>query len=54
MRNFLLVLNGKAIADYFTRGRALKGFKRWCGRMSWCDTLDLIDLNSGETIASSL
>ncbi len=53
-RNYLLVLNGKAIADYFTRSRALKGFKRWCTRKYWCDTLVLFDLNSGETIASSL
>lgn len=54
MRNYLLVFNGAAVADYFTRSRALKGFKRWCGRKSWCDTLVLFDLNSGETIASSL
>ena len=54
MRNFLLVFNGKAIADYFTRGRALAGFKRWLERKSWCDTLVLFDLNTGETIASSL
>lgn len=55
MRNYLLVFNGKAVADYFTRGRALKGFKRWCTtKKSWCDTLELFDLNSGETVASSL
>lgn len=54
MRNFLLVLNGKAIADYFTRGRALNGFERRWACKSSCDVLVLFDLNSGETIASSL
>lgn len=54
MRNYLLVFNGKAIADYFTKSRALAGFKRWCGRKRWCDTLELFDLNTGATIASSL
>ncbi len=55
MRNYLLVFNGAAVADYFTRGRALNGFKRWyTTKMSGCDTLVLFDLNSGETVASSL
>lgn len=55
MRNYLLVCNEKAVGVYFTRGRALKGFERWCStKKSWYDTVELIDLNSGEIIASSI
>lgn len=54
MRNFLLILNGVAIADYFTRGRAQNAFDRMMHRYNGDDIIELYDINTGHTIASSI
>lgn len=53
MRNFLLILNGKAIADFMTYGRALNAFRR---RMLHIgdDVLELYRLSDGYRVASSI
>lgn len=54
MRNYLLVLNGAAIADFFRRGNAENSFRRWMNRIGCDDVLVLFELSSGRTIASSI
>ena len=55
MRNFILLLNGVAIADYFTRGRAQNAFDRMVRIYNSSDNiLELYDLNTGHRIASSI
>lgn len=53
MRNYLLVLNGMAINDFFTRGRAESAFERRYENADREDIVELFDLRSGECIASS-
>lgn len=52
MRNYLLVLNGIAINDFFTRGRAENAFQRRYENADREDIVELFDLRSGECIAS--
>lgn len=54
MRNYLLLLNGKAIADYYTRGRAENAFRRKMLHLGADDDLTLYSLPDGRTIASSI
>lgn len=54
MRNYLLLLNGKAIADYYTRGRAENAFRRRLLHLGANDYLYLFSLTDGRTIASSI
>ena len=54
MRNYLLMLNGKAIADYYTRGRAENAFRRRMLHLGANDYLSLFSLPDGRTIASSI
>jgi len=54
MRNFLLLLNCKAIADYYTYGRALGAFRRKMLHLSNDDVLELVRLSDGHICASSL
>lgn len=54
MRNFLLMLNGVAIADYFTRGRAENAFNRRVRSVGQDDVLELYEIGSGHRIASTI
>ena len=54
MRNFLLFLNGVAIADYYTRGRAENAFNRRVRSIRQGDVLELIDICSGHRIAGTI
>lgn len=54
MRNYLLLLNGKAIADYYTRGRAENAFRRKMLHLGSDDDLSLYSLPDGRIIASSI
>lgn len=56
MRNFILLLNGVAVADYFTRGRAQNAFDRMVRRYNSSNgnVLELIELISGHRIASTI
>lgn len=54
MRNFLLLLNGVAIADYFTRGRAENAFSRRVHSLSSDDVLELYEIRTGHRIASTI
>ena len=54
MKNFLLILNCRVIADFMTYGRALNAF---CSRMlllDFDDVLELVRLSDGHVCASSL
>ena len=53
MRNYLLVLNGKAIADYMTRGRAENAFRRKMLHLGGYDMLSLFSLPDVREIAKS-
>ena len=53
MRRFLLYLNGVAVADYFTRGRAESAFSRKMHSIRKGDLLELIDVCSGHRIAAN-
>ena len=54
MRNFLLILNGVAIADFCTKGRALNAFSRSMFHVTDDDVLELYNLNTGARIASNV
>lgn len=54
IRNYLLMLNGKAIADFMTRGRAENAFRRLMLHIGDNDYLSLFSLPDGRTIASSI
>ena len=54
MRNFLMLLNGVAIADYYTRGRAQNAFDRKMHSIRQGDVLELIDVCNGYRIASNI
>ncbi len=54
MRKFVLFLNGRAIADYFTRGRAENAFSRRIHSIKPGDVLELIDICTGHRFASSI
>lgn len=54
MRNYLLILNAKAVADFMTYGRALNAFRRRMLHLSDDDVLDLVRLEDGCVIASSI
>lgn len=54
MRKFVIFLNGRAIADYFTRGRAENAFSRRVRRINDGDVLELIDIVTGHRFASSI
>lgn len=54
MRKFVIFLNGRAIADYFTRGRAENAFNRRVRRVNDGDVLELIDIVTGHRIASTI
>lgn len=54
IRNFLLILNGKAIADFMTRGRAENAFRRRMLLIGKNDVLSLYSLPDGRIIASSI
>lgn len=54
MRKFVLFLNGRAIADYFTRGRAENAFSRRVRRINEGDVLELIDIVTGHRFCSSI
>lgn len=54
MRNYLLLLNGRVINDFYTRGRAENAFQR---RMLNADRDDIVELYSipdRRRIASSI
>ena len=53
MRNYLLILNGTAIADFFTRGRAENAFRRRMLSLSSDESLELYSIPDGRKIASS-
>lgn len=53
MKNYLLVLNGKAIADYMTRGRAENAFRRRMLSLDKNSMLSLFSLPDGREIAKS-
>lgn len=54
MRNFLLMLNCSAIADYYTYGRALNAFRRRMLHLGNDDVLELVRLSDGHICASSI
>lgn len=54
MRNYLLILNAKAIADFMTYGRALNAFRRRMLRLSVDDVLELVRIEDGHVVASSI
>lgn len=54
MRNYLLILNGVGIRDYFTRGRAENAFARMVRIIGVDDILELYNIHSGHCIASSI
>ena len=54
MRNFLLILNCSAIADYYTYGRALNAFRRQMLRLGNDDVLELVRISDGHICASSI
>lgn len=54
MKNYLLILNGVAIADFVTRGRAENAFRRMMYRISQTDMLSLHEMWSGRCIASNV
>lgn len=53
MKNFLLILNGKVIADYITRGRAINAFKRKMLSLGQNDILSVFSVSNGREIAKS-
>lgn len=54
MRNYLLILNGTAIADFMTYGRALSAFRRKMCHIDSDSELELYRLSDGHRIASSI
>ena len=54
MRNFLLILNCRAIADFKTYGRALNAFRRRMVQLDCDDILELVRLSDGHICASLL
>lgn len=54
MRNYILFLNGQAINDFYTFGRALNAYERRLNNSDRGDIVELIELKTGNTIASSL
>lgn len=54
MRNFVLMLNGAAIKDFYTRGRAEAAFARLMRRLNEDDVLELIEINRQHRICSSI
>lgn len=54
MRKYLLILNAKAIADFMTYGRALNAFRRRMLHLSDDEVLQLIRLEDGYIVASSI
>lgn len=55
MRNYLLVLNGVAIKDFYTRGRAESAFARMVRHLNAEeDVLELYDLNTQHRICSTI
>lgn len=54
MRKFLLILNGKAIADYFYRGNAENAFARRVRTLDKNSILELYNIETGHRIASSI
>lgn len=54
MRNYLLILNGVAIADFVTRGRAENAFRRRMYHLNENDMLSLHEIWSGRCIASNV
>jgi hypothetical protein len=54
MRKFVLFLNGSAIADYFTRGRAENAFARRVRSIGNFEVLELVDIVTGHRLASSI
>ena len=53
MKNYLLMLNAKVIADYMTRGRAENAFRRRMLHLGENDILSLFSLPDGRDIAKS-
>lgn len=55
MRNYLLILNGVGIKDYYTRGRAEAAFARMVRHLnSKNDVLELYDINTQHRICSTI
>lgn len=54
MRNYLLIMNGAPIADYFTKGVAQSAFARHMHRVTENDVLCLYELSTGKRIASNV
>lgn len=54
MRKFALFLNGVAIADYFTRGRAENAFNRRVRSIKQGDVLELLNICTGHRLASNI
>ena len=54
MRNFLLILNCRAIADFMTYGRALNAFRRRMLHIGCDDVLELVRLSDGHICESSI
>lgn len=54
MKNYLLFLNCRAIADFMTYGRALNAFRRRMSHLDCDDVLELVRLSDGKICASSI
>lgn len=53
MRDYLLILNCKAIADFKTYGRALSAFRRRMLDIDESDSLELVQISTGRVCESS-
>lgn len=54
MRDYLLILNGKVVADFRTYGRALNAFRRCMLEINQNnDSLELVQVSTGHVCASS-
>lgn len=52
MKNYLLLLNGVVINDFFTRRRAEIAFERRVENADWEDAIELYDVRCGKYIAA--
>lgn len=53
MKNFLILLNGVIVADYYTRGRAENAFARYMHRVNEDQLLELFDVENSRTLATN-
>lgn len=54
MRNFLLIMNGDPIADFYRYGCALNAFRQKMLHVRTDDVLELVRLVDGHIVASSI